>query len=856
MGCHCFNPGRRWLRSPPPPPPPPPPSSSSLPPQLLLLLLVIVAVGNSHAQQTSNGIGDTTTIVADTSIGVCTSDNDDEIFVQQRLKNNNASISIHDESYTNGLVGNEEEQEMTPKKKKKERKSIKIPTDFSDREIVKFIKKRFKYLLGDKKKMTKDKSQLPLPLKSPLEYGEFYNQCMTYEDIEDDGYEGWQLVDSPESSYQEMDFYFHPSSNDICLALDGYLHVCMSQRSHYHELFVHYPAKYLSKVERVLFLGGGDSMVLDEVLKYSGLELVVGLELDQKVTRQSFKYFGTQPHFHRHKKVQWWFGDAAQSMKAIPTEYYGSFDLVVVDLVTVVHQNLMVGPNLSLMDAAMMMLKPDTGIIVKNDDEFYVPGSTHPQEFPHYRADVLAYDFPTYCIQTFVMGSHTVDFETTNLNLDHPMMSDGKMLYLQDGDFRSQFDTWYTTGERTTTTTNVVEEENKEGEEEDEDSAPPSAGSTTTGLVVIIEAEQIGIPTLESYLDIQEIFNKKTTNLGFRSIASLPPQELNGGYTLISLLEEGCITARCFPSKQYCAIDVQLWRNLEKAEILKMELLSALQSEESSVYRIITTGIVGVEEQTNDKIGPPPSPSNQNTKTATSESNVAPVTQKEEDDNEENSSQSSPDEIPKTVFRGRKETKLEYMTTSPFDYDSTSALEQWESQEPLGSQRIVKHTLLVDEDNEKSLSKLQNKKSLSKLLKRRLKKALTKASEKWENKDKDQIFVASYDVGNGLVAVATWSEGTIVVLWDGVSRVDMNCFSLEGTSTIKRVLRKFEKYLEYVEHDMFPRGMGRVVNFRKDFEIATDNEVVVTEEGQGQRRRRFLPYWARRLSKDSDKERT
>jgi spermidine synthase len=41
----------------------------------------------------------------------------------------------------------------------------------------------------------------------------------------------------------------------------------------------------MSGVKRVVFVGGGDSMLLHEVLKYKDLEIVLGLELDQKVTR-------------------------------------------------------------------------------------------------------------------------------------------------------------------------------------------------------------------------------------------------------------------------------------------------------------------------------------------------------------------------------------------------------------------------------------------------------------------------------------------------------------------------------------------------------------------------------------------
>jgi spermidine synthase len=94
---------------------------------------------------------------------------------------------------------------------------------------------------------------------------------------------------------------------------------------------VHYTARFIDTVKRVLFVGGGDSMLLHEALKYPSLELVVGLELDQSVTRGSFKYFGTQPHWD-NEKVEWWFGDATKSLLMIPKEYFGSFDIVLVDL--------------------------------------------------------------------------------------------------------------------------------------------------------------------------------------------------------------------------------------------------------------------------------------------------------------------------------------------------------------------------------------------------------------------------------------------------------------------------------------------------------------------------------------------
>ena len=122
------------------------------------------------------------------------------------------------------------------------------------------------------------------------------------------------------------------------MSIDGIFQQCNKYRPHYHEPVVHYAARFLEKITRVVFIGGGDSMLLHEALQYPTVELVVGLEIDQKVTRNSFKYFGTQPHWD-DDRVQWWYGDAAKSLLMLPKDYFGTFDMVLVDLSETVMSN-------------------------------------------------------------------------------------------------------------------------------------------------------------------------------------------------------------------------------------------------------------------------------------------------------------------------------------------------------------------------------------------------------------------------------------------------------------------------------------------------------------------------------------
>jgi len=65
----------------------------------------------------------------------------------------------------------------------------------------------------------------------------------------------------------------------------------------------------------------------------------------------------TQPHIDKDI-VQWWFKDASKSLRMLPTEYFGTFDLVLVDLQTFVANYLMVTRELIIMNVAMLLLKP------------------------------------------------------------------------------------------------------------------------------------------------------------------------------------------------------------------------------------------------------------------------------------------------------------------------------------------------------------------------------------------------------------------------------------------------------------------------------------------------------------------
>lgn len=86
-------------------------------------------------------------------------------------------------------------------------------------------------------------------------------------DSKGNGKGGTNKQSSIRSHYQEIFFYHDQTINDMCMKLDDTVQQCTSYRPHYHEFAVHFPSRFLTEIKRVLFVGGGDSMVLHDVLK-------------------------------------------------------------------------------------------------------------------------------------------------------------------------------------------------------------------------------------------------------------------------------------------------------------------------------------------------------------------------------------------------------------------------------------------------------------------------------------------------------------------------------------------------------------------------------------------------------------
>jgi spermidine synthase len=404
-----------------------------------------------------------------------------------------------------------------------------------------------------------------------------------------------EVIDETSSFYQTIDFFHNYETGDTCMELGEILHSCFSFRPFYHEELIHYPARYIEDVRRAIFIGGGDSMIHPELLKYPNIELIVGLELDQQVVRSCFKNYGTRPDFD-NEKIQWWFGDGAKSLFMLPKEYYGSFDLVLVDLTNDVTDFLKVTENITIMDAALLLMAPG-GIIMRNED--VDTGERSGQTYTDYTVNLYHHGLPILCEQSLIMGSNSVDF-LSKLPIDHHINT----LFEPAGNVSDRFGLWFDFRKN-------VDKVQICKEAGSDDQSIPDPTQMVHGVVMIIEAENAEV-SLEPLSSIHSSIREALKRAGLEEVSdqasSTVFEEIGEVHTHVFILREGYVIARVWPEFKYCAFDLMLWTCFEKQDVAKKELLVAVGSkpETSSSYRIVTGGMFGLDTLQDDlqKIGP------------------------------------------------------------------------------------------------------------------------------------------------------------------------------------------------------------------------------------------------------------
>ena len=383
-------------------------------------------------------------------------------------------------------------------------------------------------------------------------------------------------------------FFFNRDSEDVnvCFDINNSVQMCSNFRPHRHEYMTHSAARYVESVKRVAIVGNGNSMMLHEVLKYPDIEQVVLLELDQTVTRKSFKHFKTDPHFH-DRRVDWWFGDVAKSLLVLPESYWQSFDLVLVDLPEVVLRNEFT-KDLDVLEALSKLVNPDTGVIVENELSFL----RFAEEFDHTME--FYYPVPALCSETLAFGSYAVDFFRAPI-YDHGIAGMGNLLYIKS----------------------------PEGQEDRHDMlhdyrTKACSSSDDDDKTTIIDANDAEQTSSHGVLELVTLEQLSSFPKSFESVAATLKTSIEGleGFSIAEngvhfddeqriawiVLEEGYIVARIQDNSNtddddelasYLGFDIQLWSQIHRLSELKDAMTSAYESKHISSHKIVVGGMFG-----------------------------------------------------------------------------------------------------------------------------------------------------------------------------------------------------------------------------------------------------------------------
>ena len=126
---------------------------------------------------------------------------------------------------------------------------------------------------------------------------------------------------------QEMHI-FQNSIFGTVLVIDGVFQVASRFAYIYHEMLAHMPLISYRNPYRVLVIGGGDGLILSEIVKHPSVQEIVMVEYDRNVVKFCKDYFPGSREAFENGKTEVIFGDGA----VFAVEYAGNpFDVVIID---------------------------------------------------------------------------------------------------------------------------------------------------------------------------------------------------------------------------------------------------------------------------------------------------------------------------------------------------------------------------------------------------------------------------------------------------------------------------------------------------------------------------------------------
>ncbi len=132
---------------------------------------------------------------------------------------------------------------------------------------------------------------------------------------------------SEETPFQKIDFF---TSNEYgrFFTLDGMIMITEKDEFIYHEMITHVPMCTNLNIKKVLVIGGGDGGTVRELTRYSTIEKIDMVEIDERVVRLSQKFLPFTAEKLEDKRVTLYYQDGLKFVEDCPSEMY---DLILVD---------------------------------------------------------------------------------------------------------------------------------------------------------------------------------------------------------------------------------------------------------------------------------------------------------------------------------------------------------------------------------------------------------------------------------------------------------------------------------------------------------------------------------------------
>src|SRR5690625_5035041 len=121
---------------------------------------------------------------------------------------------------------------------------------------------------------------------------------------------------------------FETAAFGMLMVIDGCIMLTTRDHFIYHEMLAHPVLRTHPAPRRAAIIGGGDCGTLTEVLKHPGVKEVIQVDIDERVTRLSERYFPELCRCNNDPRVRFHFGDGIRWLREAPA---GSLDVILVD---------------------------------------------------------------------------------------------------------------------------------------------------------------------------------------------------------------------------------------------------------------------------------------------------------------------------------------------------------------------------------------------------------------------------------------------------------------------------------------------------------------------------------------------